>query len=71
MPTIRNIFWGIVVPILVILAAGYVGHWYGAENGCRKCDVGFPNLLTRGDLEETTLCWVPSYCPVKEEQGGT
>ena len=66
MVNIKSIFWGIIVPIIVILAAGYVGQWYGMSIGCQKCQVGLPNLLSLEDLDKCFVCWMPSYCPVKE-----
>lgn len=64
--TIKKIFGGVIVPIIIILAAGYVGLWYGNSIGCTKCQIGLPNLLTLANMNTCYVCWMPSYCPVKE-----
>ena len=56
----------IVVLIVAIAFAGYIGHWYSVNNDCVSCKLGVGGECgTIGscngtcNMEEVTLCWIP------------
>lgn len=57
----------VLIPVVILILVGYVGQWYGQNNECTKCQIGFPNFFNIEDTNKTILCWMPSHCPVKSE----
>lgn len=62
----KEILLKIITTIIVILLVGYVGLLYGKSIDCKKCQIGLPNFFKTEDIDKCFVCWMPTYCPIKE-----
>ena len=75
MGIIFRILEAIILVGIVVVIAGYIGHWYAESNDCVSCKIGvggecgvIGSFEGDCDMKNVTLCWVP-VCEEKPVEG--